>query len=326
MHIEVYHENHKATWDSFVKDSKNGTFLFLRDYMDYHRSRLHDHSLMVWDDEGELVALLPCHAAADTITSHGGLTFGGFITGIAMKMPKMLEIFELVLTRFQQDAFTELVYKTVPHIYHLVPAEEDRYALFLCNAALIRRSVIATIDTRSRIPWQERRIRALRKAHKNNLSVRFCNELAVYWALLEAVLQKNFSAQPAHKLDEICLLRDRFPDCIKLCACFNATDMLAGVLIFESQQVARAQYIASSEVGRSLGALDLIFSFLLNEAYKDKLYFDFGTSDEHDGRFLNRGLIEQKEGFGARAVAHDQYRIDLAGWTPEQIKNAMEHH
>jgi hypothetical protein len=34
-------------------------------------------------------------------------------------------------------------------------------------------------------------------------------------------------------------------------------------------------------------------------------HFDFGTADECDGRYLNRGLIDQKEGFGARAVVHD---------------------
>ena len=38
-------------------------------------------------------------------------------------------------------------------------------------------------------------------------------------------------------------------------------------------------------------------------------YFDFGTSNEDMGRYLNEGLIYQKEGFGGRAVCYDWYEV-----------------
>ena len=44
----------------------------------------------------------------------------------------------------------------------------------------------------------------------------------------------------------------------------------------------------------------------------DKTYFDFGISTEENGRVLNSGLIDQKEGFGARGVVHDHYELDIA--------------
>ncbi|SDE80971.1 hypothetical protein, partial [Sporomusa acidovorans] len=71
------------------------------------------------------------------------------------------------------------------------------------------------------------------------------------------------------------------------------------------------QYLANSEEGRSTGALDLVIHYLVTEVYKDKIYFDFGISNEKQGRFLNTGLIAQKEGFGARAVVHDFYSLDI---------------
>ena len=52
-------------------------------------------------------------------------------------------------------------------------------------------------------------------------------------------------------------------------------------------------------------------------------YFDFGISNEQGGRKLNRGLIDQKEGFGARAVVHDHYAIDFAAWRPGQLVEAL---
>ena len=35
-------------WNAFVAESKNGTFLFNRGYMDYHADRFVDHSLMFY--------------------------------------------------------------------------------------------------------------------------------------------------------------------------------------------------------------------------------------------------------------------------------------
>ena len=32
---------------------------------------------------------------------------------------------------------------------------------------------------------------------------------------------------------------------------------------------------------------------------------------KNEGRFLNAGLIAQKEGFGARAVVHDFYELEI---------------
>ena len=77
------------------------------------------------------------------------------------------------------------------------------------------------------------------------------------------------------------------------------------------RRVAHVQYIASSLRGRELGALDRLFLDLLAGVFRDKPFFDFGRSCEQEGRLLNRGLIEQKEGFGARALVQDFYRIAL---------------
>ena len=85
--------------------------------------------------------------------------------------------------------------------------------------------------------------------------------------------------------------------------------MCAGVIIFKHDRVAHAQYMATTPIGRECGGLDLIVSTLLNDFYKDIPFFDFGISTEDSGRFLNEGLIAQKEMFGARAMVHDTYEI-----------------
>jgi hypothetical protein len=275
--------------------------------------------LLIFNDS-TLIALLPANRAHDTLISHGGLTYGGFIVDSAMKISGMMEMFEAVLSYLQQNSFTTVVYKPVPHIYHKVPAEADGYGLFHADAVLQRRSLLSVIDQRSRVPFQERRIRGVKKAQKNGLSVALSDDLARYWDLLSDVLQATYQAKPVHSLSEILSLKANFPNNIKLYACLDHGSMMAGVLVFESDQVARAQYIAATEQGKALGALDLIFNVLLNDIYLQKPYFDFGTSDGQESYLLNKGLIEQKEGFGARAVSIDSYRIDLSTWQPERFR------
>src|ERR1700691_865424 len=75
--VERYTPDRKNEWDAFVSGAKSSTFLFYRDYMDYHQDRFTDHSLMVFRD-GELAGLLPANLnAKGTLISHEGLTYGG---------------------------------------------------------------------------------------------------------------------------------------------------------------------------------------------------------------------------------------------------------
>jgi hypothetical protein len=324
MQVERYEPaRHQPLWDDFVRASKNGTFLLLRGYMDYHADRFADHSLLVRDPEGELLAVLPAHADGDRLVSHGGLTYGGFISGPAMKTPLMLGAFEAVARHLRDRGFAAWVYKTVPPIYHRWPAEEDRYALFLAGAALARRDVLAVVGRHDRLPYQQRRERAVRKARQAGLAVGPDTDLAAFWEVLAENLRQRHGAKPLHTLTEIGLLRERFPENIRLFTSRGGADILGGVLIYESARVAHVQYIASSEEGRRLRALDLLFDVLLTGAYADKPYFDFGISNEDGGRRLNRGLIDQKEGFGARAVAHDHYAIELGAWEPGRLMRAL---
>jgi hypothetical protein len=107
------------------------------------------------------------------------------------------------------------------------------------------------------------------------------------------------------------MLAGRFPDNIKLFAAYRNDVMLGGVVIYASQNVAHAQYIAASDEGKKMSATDLILDWLINERYADKRYFDFGISTEVDGRYLNLGLVSNKEGFGARATVYDFYELNL---------------
>ena len=78
IEIHRYTAAYHRDWNDFVSESSNGTFLFLREYMEYHADRFTDYSLLVYDGN-KLLALLPANRSGDVLYSHAGLTYGGLI-------------------------------------------------------------------------------------------------------------------------------------------------------------------------------------------------------------------------------------------------------
>ena len=302
----------KAQWDSFVRKSRNGTFLFLRDYMDYHRQRFTDFSLLIFHKQS-LVALLPLNKEADgSVASHSGLTYGGLITDKKGRAEKVMKLFECLNTWLRDAGIRRVVYRPVPWIYHEMPAEEDLYALFnVCNARLTAREISSTIAQENKLAFSQSRKDCLRKAEKTGVKVTATNDFAAFWDILSSNLQQRYAVSPVHSLTEITALVSLFPSNIRLYAAYLDNELVAGTVLYIMPRVVHVQYISASAKGKAVGALDLLFRYLIDEVYVDKPYFDFGKSTEDRGRRLNEQLIFQKEGCGGRGVCYDTYE-----WTP----------
>ena len=311
MTIVKYRAEDKNIWNEFVRNSKNSHFFFQRDYMEYHSDRFEDFSLMVFDEMNKLITILPSNVKEKVLYSHQGLTFGGFIVDDKMKTETMLEIFDLLKHFLKEHDIKKLVYKCIPYIYHIKPSEEDRYALFRNDAKLIGRDVTSTIDLTEQVRYSKGRKWTINKAKKESIQTFQSDDYEIFWELLTGVLESNHEAKPVHTLEEIRKLASLFPKNIRLFLAKKDEKILSGALIYENQNIVHTQYLANSHEGRELGALDLLIDYLIKDIYKNKKYFDFGISNENAGRYLNTGLISQKEGFGARAVVHDFYELEI---------------
>lgn len=69
--------------------------------------------------------------------------------------------------------------------------------------------------------------------------------------------------------------------------------------------------MAANDLAREIGALDLTIKTVLDEYSGNKLWLDFGISTENHGRYLNEGLISQKEGFGGRTNVYECYEVEV---------------
>ena len=314
MSIEIirYNEERKEQWDAFVRVSRNGTFLFERNYMDYHSDRFVDFSLMVFND-GQLCALFPATLNAEklAVVSHGGLTYGSFVVDATVTAALMLQMFSSVIEYYRKETVAKkIIYKPIPYIYSQYPAEEDLYALFRCGARLVERKISSTIKLCDPLPFKGRR--KLTAAMKSRLQIVEDDNFAAFWEVLTARLVNKYEVRPVHTLDEIELLYSRFPENIRL---FRVTDAsgatLGGVVMYLMKNVVHTQYTGTTDEGRRIGVLDHLYAYLIKERFAAFEFLDFGISTEQDGSVLNEGLIAQKEGLGGRGVVYDTYEIDL---------------
>jgi Acetyltransferase (GNAT) domain len=303
-----YAPSEASVWNSTNREARNGHFLFDRGFMEYHADRFEDASLIIRLD-GEAISLLPANRSGDTVYSHQGLTFGGLVLGNQASTVLVLQIFAELIKFFSAQGVSRLIYKPIPSIYHTRPAEEDRYALFRVGATLIAREVTTTICYDQEVIYSSRRKRGIRKANQSQLVFAKSDDWETYWGILSLTLSERHGVSAVHSVDEIRMLAERFPANIYLFTAVEQRSMVAGVVIFETENVAHAQYISSSARGRQIGALDGLFDYLIKYYHGKKRYFDFGISTESGGQSLNDGLMAHKEEFGGTAVVHDRYEL-----------------
>jgi hypothetical protein len=298
----------KEAWDAVVRESKNGNFLHSRGYLEYHADRFDECSVVIYK-KNRPSAVFPCNLHAGQIVSHGGLTYAGLIYGEGLHATEVLDVMNAVVAHLRDTGAATLLYKAVPHIFARYPAQEDVYALFRMNAKLVRRDLSSAILLRSRPKLSDSRKNTIRKAARNAVTVAETVDVPAVHALLTAVLVR-FDRKPVHSIAELQLLRERFPDAIRLFGAFREGGLIAASVLYDFGSTVHTQYLASSDEGRELGALDMLLSHLI-ESFQDRTYFSFGSSTEDNGRHLNAGLVFQKEGFGGRGVVHDFYELDL---------------
>ena len=298
-------------WNDFVAHAKNATFLFDRRYMDYHSDRFQDASYLFLRD-GKPYALLPANRRDDTLYSHQGLTYGGFILGADATTVHVMEALTLLNDTLRSQGLRRVVYKALPWIYHSLPAEEPLYAIFrIPGCRLVERDISTAVMTTRQLRWKKDRRHAATVADRCGVRVQRSRDYEAFWQVLTDNLMQRHGVQPVHSLQEILLLESRFPNQIQLYTATVGDRLLAGSVVYLTPQVAHTQYIASTPEGKRSGAVDAIVRHLLNEAAITQPFLDFGKSTETHSDQLNASLLYQKEGFGGRAVCYDTYEWPL---------------
>lgn len=314
--IERYSPERAGEWDTFVRESRNGTFLLLRDYMDYHSDRFEDFSLMA-RHRGRLLGVLPANITADensrrVLHSHQGLTYGGWVLPMRhYDATDALPLWRSWLTACREWGITEADYKPMPWIFTRVPAQDDEYMLFRTGSVMTECNLSTAVDLRAPRGLNTLQRRHLRHALALNPEISETRDCEAFWRMLDDCLRERHEASPVHTAAELQLLMDRFPDNIRIHEVRAEGRLMAGVCVYDTGVTAHTQYIATTPEGRRCNMLTPLMVHLMESVYAGRRYFDFGTSNEDRGRVLNDGLVRQKCAYGGSGVVFTRWRIDV---------------
>ena len=314
LEVKLYNLNCKTIWDNFVLSSNQKTFLFQRDFIDYHSDRFEDYSLMIYK-EGNLIALLPANRVESQLFSHQGLTYGGFIYQMYLKSKDAIEIFKAVSCFLNQRGILKFTIKELPHIFLYNPVNNPfAYLYFKVKAQLKRMDSHSVLDIKFK-NYSRSRVNGYKRGLRNNLIVEETNDFTTFWnTILTPNLDHKHSVKPVHTLEEIQFLKSKFPKRIRQFNVYNNDEIVAGTTIFETEHVAHSQYISGDENKNTLGSLDVLHHYLIEEVFTEKPYFNFGISNINMGHNINEGLLYWKEGFGARSITQGFYEIETKNY------------
>ena len=234
--IKKYSSEFQEEWNDFIKNSKNGIFMFNRGFMDYHSDRFIDNSLMFYDND-ELIALLPLSRHDNELRSHGGLTYGGFVTSEKMKQHKMLECFDVLKQYMQENGYTKLLYKSLPYVYYKQPSQEDEYALFKNNANLVKIEPSTTINLSNPCKMPKGRKAQISRAKREGVIIEESNNFVKFIDLENLVLSEHHNTKAVHTAEELNLLKSRFENEIQLRVAKYDNEIIAGTLLFVYENV-----------------------------------------------------------------------------------------
>ncbi|MBD3723240.1 MAG: GNAT family N-acetyltransferase [Flavobacteriaceae bacterium] len=309
--VVKYSSLHYTIWNNFVSQAKNATFLFHRDFMEYHSNRFEDFSLLVLDEKENVCAVLPANRLENDVYSHQGLTYGGLILNKKAKLIEAISIFKQVLSFLNKSEIKRLEIKVIPSIYNDLPADELEYLAFLCEAKLIRRDILSSIDLQSPFKISQTRKNEITKSKQLGFEVKEVESFEDFWnQILIPNLEQKHQAKPVHTLEEITYLKEKFPKNIRQFNVYLNNEIVAGTTVFESNKVAHSQYISGNGNQQTNGSLDVLHHYLITEVFVTKKYFDFGISNENQGKKINKGLLFWKESFGARTVMQSFYQFE----------------
>lgn len=309
--IKKYHLEDYAIWNDFVAQSKNATFLFHRDFMEYHNDRFEDFSLLIFEED-KLRAILPANKRGNSVYSHQGLTYGGLVFLSKMKAEKVESILDTILLFLKENEVETFYYKPVPNFYFREGNKEMDFFLLKRGAILQNKEMNLAVNLTAPLKISKSKMKHFRRIENLDLDIIEEESFDPFWEkILAPRLLEKFNAKPVHSKEEITFLKSKFPQNIKQYSAYRNDEIIAGITIFETKNVVKSQYGATSKIGEEFRALDFLFVNLIHKyKRKGKHFFDMGivNSDIQD---YNSGLLKQKEELGCSVYNQDFYKIEI---------------
>ena len=300
MKIEIkrYQIKNKKEWDELIPRTFNGTFLHKRDYMDYHRDRFEDFSLLIYY-KNKLAGLLPAHKKETELISHNGLTYGDLLLESSLKSEAIIGILHHLLQFIADNGFINFRIKTVPVFFHSLPNEILNYYYYKFGAVPEKIHAYFLLDKYS-FRLNQNRKRSIKKMPIDELSISIEIEyLPDFWEILSVNLENKYRTSPVHTLEEMSHLAKLFPENIRLYTLWKNEEILSGVLVYLVNHTLHFQYISAGRDKKNRNGIDYLTKKIIEDNVDKYDYISLGSAENPDGS-PHQSLIYWKESFGAK--------------------------
>ena len=309
--VRQYSSEDYTIWNAFISIAKNATFLFHRDFMEYHSDRFQDFSLLVFEGE-KLVSVIPANREGDTVFSHQGLTYGGFVFSDDLVTFEIDLIIAEVILYLKENQIKEFSIKEIVSIYLNERKMETQQSLVKNGAELVEAKMNLAIDFNSNFKVSKSKLKHYNRIKSIGLSIRNEENLTDFWnKVLCPRLEQKFNVKPVHSLKEIIGLKNKFPENIYQYSVYKDEEILAGITVFKTNTVIKSQYGATTEKGEKYRALDYLYITLIDK-YKSQLdFFDMGTVNDNSKMGYNSGLLNQKKELGCEVFEQHYFEFNF---------------
>ncbi len=318
--VRTFTETDTPAWEAFVASANNGTIFHERKFLGYHPGdRFNDHSLLV-DKGGKLRAIFPAveinSDGVKSLVSHQGSSYGGIVVQEDLSFQDSYDFVQAITEYARKAGFQRIQMTLPPAIYQYRVSNYLDFSLIKHGFSYKKRDVSSMLTIEESPEKNLQRFRsthrtAVRKAVKQGVTIRESEDWSDFYDILKENLNIRHNVQPTHTLDELLILRDLYPEQIKLFGAYHEDKLVAGVVNFSvNKDVVLAFYISHNEKYQNLRAVNLLFYEIItwchNNSYR---YLDFGIFTVN--MEPNFGLGRFKENFGASGVFRDTFELDL---------------
>lgn len=309
--VRRYRPECEVEWNEFLLNARNRSFLFNRSYMDYHKDRFADHSLMILRGD-QLIGVLPVNEIDSELFSHNGLTFGGLIVHDNFRLEHAFETFEAIIRYGRGAGLRRLTYRPAPHCYCKPATEEDLVAICRLGGSVIDVKPMSVLHPQAVAEVRVSRPTEIRRAERQGILIATDYDWDGFIRICSETLAHRHGAQPVHSGAEMAMLAARFPDNIQLIGARQRGVLIGGLIVYENRCCDRLQYIGVVEEQRRNGVLSALQCHAVERASKRQTWLDFGPSVDPATDTVNFGMTFAKESYGARTIAQMTFALDFS--------------
>jgi len=267
--------------------------------------------------KNELVGYLPYTTNGNSVFSHGGATYGGFVQISELHEKDLNTIYNNILNFFNSSGFENLTIRFLPDLFWdkheslnsyffdrmKIKFSEDEYYIHLSNKLM-------DIKTSNFRRNHKRDIKSFQEINTEIINCETYDSVNAFHQLLTKNLRKH-SVKPTHTLNELFWLKSNLGKKINI-TLLKDIKHLAGVTLFEINSVTDYVMYGSLNYENNIkGSLKYLYwKIAINSFINDKKYLSLGINTKFDEP-KNEMLEKFKVGFGAKVVKRYTKEINL---------------